>query len=789
MLPSIVSSCQRKCDGSLASRLCWQRKKSGKPRPIKMGELLRSSYAKRTLAKHGKKLRPTLRSMHQWGIGIPGSVEAMVHWRGTVEELVKDGHLQPMVAIDVDLVNMFGNAEWPQIREAINEFFADISPWTEWRHERHAVTVLPSGAVHATDRGAEQGDGFGSVQSGLVLGKARAQHWAADARGASAEGTCDQWFIDDGQAFVLPDLVDAWLRALDKGVATFGGTRGKIADGNAKSSARLLCPPSRRQEFGGWDKPYVRMSVEVIDSDGPNKALGAPFGGLDHLHAVVKDAVDKTANSRAAIVNIDHAATELVLTRQCADVAKLTYHMRINGDRISPSLLAAFDGDLRVAIETILGGDLPDHSWWQAALGVCKGGLGLRQAQQVALAAFVASRVSSRPQVQDMAKDMELAKLASASTIVQAYDRRTEDALVSLVATLPPEAGQELIDKLIHAADVARDVYDGLFEGVDAAVSEELSPRAGRRSMGARLLPANGEGDGEHPDAAGQGRTHRIQNLIMRYVDDCSHGTLQGTLVSSGDGPSMRRIRELSDKDVDHTWLWRLNRQHGPILPDAEFVEALRLRLGTAGPADPVPCALCGAELLDSAGAHAMCCGQAESTRGHYAVSKQVYTAAQQCDPAAELEAPDLIPGTALRPADVLTTAVGTGALALDIGIASPDAQTAGDDCTVAMYERKVAYYAPHQASLERQNISYQPLVWSAFGRPHPRTTTILRTLSKRIARRRGCSDAAAVYKSLHGAVSLEIWRRAARQAMSCWPVPAEWLVQITDEHAADENT
>ena len=29
------------------ARLCWQRKRSGKPRPIKIGEVLRASFAKR----------------------------------------------------------------------------------------------------------------------------------------------------------------------------------------------------------------------------------------------------------------------------------------------------------------------------------------------------------------------------------------------------------------------------------------------------------------------------------------------------------------------------------------------------------------------------------------------------------------------------------------------------------------------------------------------------------------------------------------------------------------------
>ena len=200
-----------------------------------------------------------------------------------------------------------------------------------------------------------------------------------------------------------------------------------------------------------------------------------------------------------------------------------------------------------------------------------------------------------------------------------------------------------------------------------------------------------------------------------------------------------------------------------------EFVEAVRIRLGAAGPCDPTPCAQCGG-VFDSAGAHASCCEIAEATRGHHAVAAKVFDTASQCDPGAEREAPNLIPGTDLRPADVLTGALDGGLTALDIGITSPHAQYAGGDCTQSMYERKIHKYAPYSNILERQNIQYQPLTWSCYGRPHPRTTAILRTLSKRVARRRGCSDASAILQSAKAGISVEIWRRAAKQCQSCWP-------------------
>ena len=199
------------------------------------------------------------------------------------------------------------------------------------------------------------------------------------------------------------------------------------------------------------------------------------------------------------------------------------------------------------------------------------------------------------------------------------------------------------------------------------------------------------------------------------------------------------------------------------------------MRLGCAGPSDPVPCKLCGMELLDSAGSHAMCCSKAESTNGHFEVTRQIFAGVQQCDPGAETEVAGLIPGTALRPADILTAGLGGGAVALDIGICSPDAQHAGADCVETMRSRKIAYYAPHTGALDRQTIQYFLLVFSAFGRPHPETTAYLRTLSKRISRRRGCSDSGAVYRGLQKAIAVEIWRRAAKQVISCWPGALEW--------------
>ena len=67
----------------------------------------------------------------------------------------------------------------------------------------------------------------------------------------------------------------------------------------------------------------------------------------------------------------------------------------------------------------------------------------------------------------------------------------------------------------------------------------------------------------------------------------------------------------------------------------------------------------------------------------------------------------------ALRLVDILSSAALPGRLtALDVGVASPDACGAGDDCCDAMYQRKRKTYRDHLHELEvEQSIAYRSLM------------------------------------------------------------------------------
>ncbi len=153
-------------------------------------------------------------------------------------------------------------------------------------------------------------------------------------------------------------------------------------------------------------------------------------------------------------------------------------------------------------------------------------------------------------------------------------------------------------------------------------------------------------------------------------------------------------------------------------------------------------------------------------------VRDSTFALVSECDPSAETEPHGLIAShPMLRPADILTSAAGSGRLAaLDVGIVSPEARGAGANCVAAMHATKLARYAPHQDELERANVKYEPMVWSAYGRPHANTLRLIRQLAKRAARRRGLLNAGQIERRARAKIGVEIWRRAARMVSACLP-------------------
>ena len=87
------------------------------------------------------------------------------------------------------------------------------------------------------------------------------------------------------------------------------------------------------------------------------------------------------------------------------------------------------------------------------------------------------------------------------------------------------------------------------------------------------------------------------------------------------------------------------------------------------------------------------------------------------------------------------------------------------------MHNRKHRDYRRHLHELEiEQRILYCPLVWSTWGRAHPETQVILRSLAVQAARRHGLRDYNLVLRRTHVAIGVQLVRRAVRMVNSCTP-------------------
>ena len=290
------------------------------------------------------------------------------------------------------------------------------------------------------------------------------------------------------------------------------------AHGNAKSSARLLCPPERMSEFVGWDTSYVH------DCHRPQLGLG-----------------DLRRNA------------QMELTRQCADV-KPMYHMRISGDVLGRDLRRRAAARLG---EAPLCGDLPDHLV-QATTGVTCGGLGLRTALGVALPAFVASRIMCRPLVSTMVDHISAAFGNPSQQIMAAYDTRTDEALTRLVSTLPSANRPSW---LLSWTKLWLNV-----SSCGAAFSRGL-----RTPCKTSPLPPCGTPAASPPTVATVTRSTlaRKRTKIHGITTACVDMGIQNGLLQKyeNDGSWSAHARlELGNAEIGHTWMWRLNPHHGSVL-------------------------------------------------------------------------------------------------------------------------------------------------------------------------------------------------------------------------------
>ena len=168
----------------------------------------------------------------------------------------------------------------------------------------------------------------------------------------SKKGACDECYACDGQVCVRPALFDAWLRALDLVLSTFGATRGGVKQHTPSRAPHAFCVLlSVRASFKyGTRIPFVTLPSSWNRIRRPLRLVPLLARGGSASVPKRGESVEACHALREASLSVDHTSTETVLTRYFASVSKILYRMRINGDVLDHDVLASYDGQFPSAV-------------------------------------------------------------------------------------------------------------------------------------------------------------------------------------------------------------------------------------------------------------------------------------------------------------------------------------------------------------------------------------------------------------------------------------------------------
>ena len=122
------------------------------------------------------------------------------------------------------------------------------------------------------------------------------------------------------------------------------------------------------------------------------------------------------------------------------------------------------------------------------------------------------------------------------------------------------------------------------------------------------------------------------------------------------------------------------------------------------------------------------------------------------------------------------------------MGVCSPDASGAGNDCCESMWRRKRDHYSDFADEMRAAGVAYVPLVVSCYGRWHADSVVVLERIAMQACRRLGIGDHRPLLRRAHSALGVALWRRAVAMARACLPShSAEELCILFGDGEADE--
>ena len=356
-------------------------KKDGGLRPVAVGETLRRLVGKCLCHEVSDAARASLAPL-QVGVAVPGGTEATVH--AARQWWTRNLGSRDKVFVKLDLSNAFNCLDRQALLQAVHEEFPGLAPWADWCYARPSFLYLGRQRLRS-ECGVQQGDPLGPLFFALALQRRAEQALHAARPPGLGQVDLTVFFLDDGTlagdwravAHLLHVLVAA-LAAVGLNLSTGPGKCEVVPAGGADSDVDLSAFPQGFQ----------------LRTDLSFELLGAPVGDAAFCAQHTRKRVSAAQELLDALGALENAQVALHLLRQCASFCKLGYSARVVPPTAHTAALHAMDDAVRACLEQLSGCSPSDASWRQAQLKLRKGGLGLRSAESLAAAAYVASRAA-----------------------------------------------------------------------------------------------------------------------------------------------------------------------------------------------------------------------------------------------------------------------------------------------------------------------------------------------------------------------------------------------------------
>jgi len=382
-----------------------------KIRPIVPLNSLRKVVASALLREHRSDLVTEL-SPFQWGVGIRGGVESVVHWARVMLEM--SAHLDRTQdawgLLQIDFENAYGHvSRVSAIDKLSRSSMARMTPFMMQLYRQPASLLLPAVDRNgprervSASQGVTQGDPAGPAFFSLAI-RDFACELASHAPGV--------WIIDDATVVGPKESLRAALGFLAARIGSAQSVEGLIVNWEKTS---VWFPPGAWPAHNDPDFSRVRWApMEGVT------LLGSPVGTANHIKAWMDRKVDELITLVDDVFSGAYAQDALVLYQRCI-APKLVYLLRTTPTALLEAPVQRFDRHVwyRVA-KSVRGVDdsFLDHEHHliesQARLSTRMGGLGLHPLAELAYPAFSSSFWMSAPNLRTMATGIPSAQKLNA---------------------------------------------------------------------------------------------------------------------------------------------------------------------------------------------------------------------------------------------------------------------------------------------------------------------------------------------------------------------------------------